>query len=247
MRLTWIGHSTVVIELDGVRLVTDPVLRDRMNVVLRRVGGAAGEVGAIDGVLLSHLHYDHFDVPSLERLDHAVRVFVPAGGARLLRKHHWGDVVELHAGETGTIGGLEITATHAEHEGKRSPWGAEADPIGYVVSGSQRVYFAGDTDLFPGMSELGPVDVALLPVAGWGPKLPAGHMNERSAVEALGLLRPRVAVPIHWGTYRRMGLSRDEALLRAPAEAFERRAAEEYPSIDVRVLPVGGSMELVSA
>ena len=246
MRVTWIGHSTVVIELDGRRLVTDPVLRDRIN-VLRRVSGAAAEVGAVDAVLVSHLHLDHLDLPSLQRLGRSVRVFVPVGGAKLLRKRGWSDVVELAAGESAALGELEITATHAEHPGRRSPWGDRAAAIGYVVSGSQRVYFAGDTDLFDGMRELAPVDVALLPVAGWGPRLPPGHMNERSAVEALGLLRPRVAVPIHWGTYRRLGLSRRDELLRAPAEAFARLAATEQPGVEVRVLPVGGSVELVNA
>lgn len=244
MRVTWIGHSTVVLELDGVRLVTDPVLRDRIN-ALRRVSGAAAEVGAVDAALVSHLHYDHLDLPSLERLGRGVRIFVPAGGSRLLRKRGWNDVVELAAGDSATFGDLELTATHAEHPGRRSPWGDRAAAVGYVVSGSQRVYFAGDTDLFDGMRELAPVDVALLPVAGWGPRLPPGHMNERSAVRALGLLHPRVAVPIHWGTYRRLGLGRDG--LREPADAFARLAAATHPEVDVRVLPVGGSMELVSA
>jgi L-ascorbate metabolism protein UlaG (beta-lactamase superfamily) len=246
MRITWIGHSTVVLELDGVRLVTDPVLRDRLNVI-RRVSGAAGDVGAVDAVLLSHLLYDHLDVPSLERLGRALRVFVPLGGAKLLRRRGWDDVVELAAGESAALGALEITATHADHPGRRSPWSDRAAAVGYVVTGSQRVYFAGDTDLFAGMSELRPVDVALLPVAGWGPRVPAGHLDEHRAVEALGLLQPRVAVPIHWGTYRRLGLSAREHLLRAPADAFARLAAEAHPDVDVRVLPVGGLLELVNA
>src|SRR5262249_30807087 len=162
MRLTWIGHATVVIELDGVRLVTDPVLRDRLNVI-RRVSGAAAEVGPVDAVLLSHLHYDHLDLPSLERFRHTVPVFVPAGGAKLLRKRGWTDVVELAEGESASFRDLEIMTTHADHPGRRSPWSDRAAALGYVVSGSLRVYFAGDTDLFPGMSELAPVDVALLP------------------------------------------------------------------------------------
>ena len=74
--------------------------------------------------------------------------------------------------------------------------------LGYVVSGSQQVYFAGDTDLFAGMSALaGALDVALLPVAGWGPKVDAGHLDPLRAAKSLPLLKPRIAVPIHWGTY----------------------------------------------
>jgi L-ascorbate metabolism protein UlaG (beta-lactamase superfamily) len=117
--------------------------------------------------------------------------------------------------------------------------------VGYRVSGSAQVYFAGDTDIFEGMSSLSPgLDVALLPVAGWGPRLPPGHLDPLRAAEALRLLRPRVAVPIHWGTYRRIGLSRKPAVLREPAETFARLAAELAPDVDVRVVPVGGALDL---
>jgi L-ascorbate metabolism protein UlaG (beta-lactamase superfamily) len=88
------------------------------------------------------------------------------------------------------------------------------------------------------------LDVALLPVAGWGPRLPPGHLDPRGAAEALSLLRPRLAVPIHWGTYRRFGLSRDPLLLREPAEQFARLAAELMPDVEVCVLPVGGSVDI---
>jgi L-ascorbate metabolism protein UlaG (beta-lactamase superfamily) len=117
--------------------------------------------------------------------------------------------------------------------------------VGYLVSGSAHVYFAGDTDLFDGMSEIArDLDVALLPVAGWGSRVPAGHLNPRSAAEALVLLRPNVAVPIHWGTYRRLGLRRREELLRAPADAFARHARELAPGVDVRTLAVGEALDL---
>ena len=88
------------------------------------------------------------------------------------------------------------------------------------------------------------LDAALLPVAGWGPRLPSGHLDPRGAAEALSLLRPRIAVPIHWGTYRRLGLSRDPLVLREPAEQFERLAAELMPEVEVCVLPIGGSVDI---
>ena len=94
------------------------------------------------------------------------------------------------------------------------------------------------------MSDLAPLDVAILPVAGWGPRLPPGHLNPRLAAQALALLRPRVAIPVHWGTYRRIGLSRDPAVLREPAESFVELAAELAPDVDVRVLEPGGSVEV---
>ena len=88
------------------------------------------------------------------------------------------------------------------------------------------------------------LDVALLPVAGWGSRLPAGHLDPRRAAQALALLQPRVAIPIHWGTYRRVGLSRDPATLREPADAFRQLAAELAPDVNICVLPVGGSIDV---
>jgi L-ascorbate metabolism protein UlaG (beta-lactamase superfamily) len=97
------------------------------------------------------------------------------------------------------------------------------------------------------MSDLaGTLDAALLPVWGWGPSLGSGHMDPLAAARALALLRPRIAVPIHWGTYRRIGVRGDEESLRAPADEFARFAQELAPEVDVRVLPVGGTLELSS-
>ena len=120
------------------------------------------------------------------------------------------DIVEVEPGDEEQMRGITIRATHAEHDSRRGPFGAETPALGYLVSGSASTYFAGDTDLFAGMGSIADdLDLALLPVAGWGPRLPPGHLNPRTAAEALALLRPRIAVPIHWGTYRRLGLTRD--------------------------------------
>jgi L-ascorbate metabolism protein UlaG (beta-lactamase superfamily) len=245
LRITWIGHSTVLLELDGVRLLTDPVLRKSI-VHVRRVAGPVDvdALGELDAALVSHLHYDHLDMRSLRRLGRSLRVVAPAGSGSLLRRSGLADVTELDVGDTVEIGAVTIEATHAEHDGRRGPFG-RAPALGYLVTGSARVYFAGDTDLFDGMESLSPdLDVALLPIAGWGPSLPPGHLDPEGAAQALVRLRPRVAVPIHWGTYRRIGLPRDPELLREPAESFARHAAELAPQVDVRILPVGGSLEL---
>jgi L-ascorbate metabolism protein UlaG (beta-lactamase superfamily) len=142
------------------------------------------------------------------------------------------------------VNGVAVEATHAEHDGNRGPLGAKASAVGFLASGSGRIYFAGDTDLFERMSDLAPLDVAILPVAGWGPRLPPGHLDPRLAAQALALLRPRVAVPVHWGTYRRIGLSRDPAVLREPAESFVELAGEFAPDVDVHVVEPGGSVEI---
>jgi L-ascorbate metabolism protein UlaG (beta-lactamase superfamily) len=244
-RLTWLGHSTVLVEVDGARLLTDPVLRPRIA-HLRRMGTADWRaVEGLDAVLISHVHYDHLDLPSLRRLGRSTLVVVPRGVGSLLRRRGFGNVVEVQPGDEEQIGGVKIRATHAEHESRRMPLGIKTPALGYLVDGSISTYFAGDTDLFAGMGAIADdLDVALLPVAGWGPRLPPGHLDPRSAAEALGLLRPRIAVPIHWGTYRRIGLSRDPAELREPATSFARFAADLVPEVDVRVLPVGGCFDL---
>jgi L-ascorbate metabolism protein UlaG (beta-lactamase superfamily) len=243
-RLSWLGHSTVRLEVDGTSLLTDPVGRSRV-LHLRRVGPPVPfDRASVDAVLISHVHYDHLDLDSLRHL-RATLVVVPRGAGPLLRKRGFERVIEVEPGDEEKIRGITVRATHAEHDSRRGPFSVATPALGYVVSGSASTYFAGDTDLFAGMGAIASdLDVALLPVAGWGPRLPVGHLNPRSAAEAVALLRPRIAVPIHWGTYRRIGLSRDPATLREPAESFAQFVTELTPSVEVRILPVGGSFDL---
>jgi L-ascorbate metabolism protein UlaG (beta-lactamase superfamily) len=243
-RLTYVGHSTVLIELDGFRVLTDPVLRSRLVHLRRVVTPVSSElVGNVDAVLVSHAHWDHLDVPSLERVGRSVPIVVPRGVGKLLRRKQFAEVIEMAADEQVPVGPLRIEATHAEHGGTRGPLGVRGAALGYVVSGSRRVYFAGDTDLFDGMSALGErLDVALLPVWGWGRKLGPGHLDPKTAAEALLLLRPRLAIPIHWGTLR--PLIRVRGSRPRPAEEFRDLAAELAPETDVRVLPPGNTLAL---
>ena len=236
-RLIWLGHSTVVVELDGARLVTDPVLRRRVAHLRRDAPALTPE--RPDAVLLSHLHYDHLDKPSLARLGRSVPIVVPKGAANFLRD--FSDVREVEPGSTLDLGPLRVDVVDARHDGRRRPVGPPIPALGFVVRGSRSVYFAGDTELFDDMAAVAPVDVALVPVAGWGAKLGPGHLDPVSAARALTLVRPSVAVPIHWGTYGVIGRRRGD---RSPAEEFAREAATVAPEVDVRILPVGGTLEL---
>jgi L-ascorbate metabolism protein UlaG (beta-lactamase superfamily) len=239
--LTWLGHSTVVIDLEGKRVVTDPVLRARVWHLRREGPVGADALGDLDAILLSHTHYDHLDLRSLGRLDRNLTVVAPRGVGRLVRRRGFGRVFELDVGEELALGAVRIRATHAEHESSRGPFSPSTPSLGYVVDGRARIYFAGDTGLFPQMSKIAPVDVALLPVAGWGPRLPAGHLDPAGAAEALRLLRPKVAVPIHWGTLRRVFADRPDD---RPAREFVRIAHEVAPEVEVRVLSIGETLRL---
>jgi L-ascorbate metabolism protein UlaG (beta-lactamase superfamily) len=239
--LTWLGHSTVVIDLEGTRVVTDPVLRGRVWHLRRERVAATGALDDLDAILVSHTHYDHLDLGSLDRLDRNLSVVVPRGVGRLVRRRGFERVFELDVGEELALGAVRIRATHAEHESSRGPLSPSTPSLGYMVEGRACVYFAGDTGLFPQMSKIAPVDIALLPVAGWGPRLPAGHLDPAGAAEALRLLRPKAAVPIHWGTLRRVFADRPDD---RPAREFVRIAHEVAPEVDVRVLSIGETLRL---
>jgi L-ascorbate metabolism protein UlaG (beta-lactamase superfamily) len=210
---------------------------------LRRRSAPPPPLDPIDAVLVSHLHYDHLDLRSMRMLLPAPRVVCPTGAGALLARAGFGDVAELRPGEALELGEVRVEATPAEHGGGRRPGGPVVEPLGYVVRGERTVYFAGDTDLFDGMAELGPVDLAFLPVAGYSPKLGPGHLDPRRAAQAAALIRPRLAVPIHWGTFlpvfrRRGGWFID------PPRRFAAQVEELAPAVDVRVLRPGESLAL---
>ncbi len=246
-RIEYVGHATVFVDLDGVRLLTDPLLRNRVAHLRRSTPVAARTRRGVDAVLISHAHYDHLDLPSLEKLGKSIPVIVPRGLGGLLRKRRFESVIEVEVGETLAIGELQIRAVQAEHDGSRSPIGVSADPVGYIVSGSKSVYFAGDTDLFDGMDELGPVDVGLIPIWGWGPGLGSGgHLDPARAAEAAARLRPGLVVPIHWGTYFpiHLGLKGKPRFVDLPPIEFLAAMKETAPAARVEILRPGESLDL---
>jgi L-ascorbate metabolism protein UlaG (beta-lactamase superfamily) len=240
-RIVYVGHATVLVDLDGVRLLTDPVLRPRL-MHLRRLGKVDTSVlRGVDAVLVSHAHFDHLDLPSLERLGRELPVVVPRGAGALLRRRGFRAVTELEAGDELHLGALSIRGTPAVHPPERMPFGLKADPMGYRIAGSRSVYFAGDTERYDGMAELGPVDVALLPIAGWGPTLGPGHMDPREAAEAARDVAATTVIPIHWGTLLPMhkAFRGEPELAERPAEEFVEHLQDVAPEIEPRVLRPG--------
>ena len=239
--ITYLGHATVGLRLDGTSLLTDPVLRRRVG-LLRRHGPEPRVPERLDAVLLSHLHRDHADLPSLRRLDGSTPILAPPGAALFLAQRGFGAVRELGPRGSAEVGALTVSAVEAVHGGRGS---RGAGAVGFLVEGSRRIYFAGDTDLFPGMAELGPVDVALLPIWGWGPNLGPGHMNPERAARAAALIEPRVVVPIHWGTLYPWRLERVRpGPLTGPPRAFAYWLQRLAPQVELRVLEPGESTSL---
>lgn len=237
----------MLVDLDGTRLLTDPVLRPRIGPLLRHGPLPPPQMtSGIDAVLISHLHHDHADLASLRRLGREVPLLVPPGSRGFFERHGFGDVTELAPGDASAVGGLTVTAVEADHDGGRRRGAGEVEPVGFLVEGSRTVYFAGDTDLFAGMEGLAPrLDLALLPVWGWGPTLGAGHLDPAGAARAAALLSPRLAIPIHWGTLYPLGLAHlRPGRLKLPAREFAARAAELAPQVETRVLSPGESTSL---
>lgn len=240
-RITWLGHASVRIDLGSTRLLADPVLGRFVGPLVRTAPVVTQEqVADIDAVLLSHLHADHADLPSLRMIGSDAIVFAPEGAGRWLRRHGMTNVEELPVGSSASLGGVDITATTAHHDGRRVPFGPTAATIGFVVRANRSIYFAGDTDLFDEMRRLEAIDVALLPVSGWGRSLGPGHMDPGRAAHAAAMIAPRQAIPIHWGT-----LAPPHLLLRRrnrgkiAAERFEALARTAAPSVHVCVLRPG--------
>jgi L-ascorbate metabolism protein UlaG (beta-lactamase superfamily) len=241
LALTWIGHSTVLLELDGKRFLTDPLLRTRVAHLRRVQPIDSGDLGSLDAVLISHGHYDHLDVPSLRKLDPSVPVLAPARLASVLRRSGRRRIVEARAGDELAFGPVTVSATPAEHRGSGGLRRGE-EAVGFLLRGSASVYFAGDTDLFDGMADFAPVDLALLPVSGWGRSLGAGHLDPERAAEAVSLLQARGAVPIHWGTYRPLHHRADAA--DEPAQEFRRAVARAARETRVEILSPGATLDL---
>jgi L-ascorbate metabolism protein UlaG (beta-lactamase superfamily) len=250
LHITYIGHATVLIEIDGVRILTDPVLRNRIGHI-KRFGRPVDPIhrNALDAVLISHMHLDHLDLPSLRLLGYNQRLIVPSGARHMLERQGFTNIEEVEAGEIANVENITIAATIAHHEGSRYPFGPEAETLGFLVKGGSTVYFAGDTDLFPEMAAIATnIDVALLPVWGWGPTIGDGHLTPRRAAESLQLLKPKAAIPIHWGTFAPMGLGWFKpTFMHQPPRHFATHAMELAPEVDVHVVNPGGNFVQLGA
>lgn len=214
---TWLGHATVLLEIEGCWVLTDPVWSDRVS-PSRRVGPRRNHpvpmpleaLPHLDAVLISHDHYDHLDVATIDRLV-AVQVMpfvVPLGLGEHLRR--WGvpeaRIIELDWDESVQVGGLNLTCTEARHFSGRSLGSNTTLWASWVVAGNrQRAYFGGDsgyTPAFAGIGERhGPFQLAMLPIGAYDARWPDVHLTPEEAVRACQELRGEAMLPIHWATF----------------------------------------------
>ena len=257
--VTWIGHSSLLIQIDGVNVLTDPMWSERASPVRfagpRRwvaPGVSFDDLPPIDVVLQSHNHYDHLDDATVRRLarahPNATWIFPLKLGAFAKKRGARGEILELDWWQERAVGPLRIAATPAMHFSSRTI-GDRGDTLwcGYAITGpGRRVYFAGDTGFHPEFSGVGerygPFDVALLPIGAYEPRwfMRYLHMNPEEAVDAFRLLDARAMVPIHWGTFKLT----DEAMDEPPRRAREAWLAAGLPIANYRQLAHGETLTL---
>ncbi|PFP25898.1 MBL fold metallo-hydrolase [Bacillus sp. AFS073361] len=242
---TWVGHSTFLIQLNGINILTDPVWAKRMGLEKRLTepGISLADLPEIDVVVISHGHYDHLDFPTLKKLKGNPQYLVPAGLTSLFNRKGYSDVTELNWWENLEYGGITFHFVPAQHWTRRSltdmntsHWG------GWIVQSPQEtLYFVGDTGYFSGFKQIGErftsIDTVFMPIGAFEPEwfMAPAHISPEDSVKAFIELKAKSFVPMHYGTYRLADDTGPEALERLHRE-WEK---QQLPQEQLKVLLLG--------
>ena len=256
MRVTYIGHATLLLELDGIRILTDPNFEPKLGRLLPRVsapGIALADLPKLDALLLTHAHADHLSFDSLERLPRDIPLIAPPAVAKWLRRLGFESARALAPGESMQLErGVELHAAAATHKGNRygfDRWRSAANM--YLLAGSTTTFFAGDTALVDDTHHMvertlwnhgRELDLALLPIGyapWWKPGFRKGHLTHEDALDLFERLRASVFVPYHWGTFRHVTATAHDAINRLKA-----RLASHHLSDAVKILEPGETLDL---
>lgn len=208
----WIGHATVLLRMEGMTILTDPVFSPKVGLGFgfltggpRRLVAPAIAISAlprIDLVLLSHAHFDHLDLPTLHRLDRRIPVVTAHRTEDLVRELGFGDVTELRWGEQHTIGPLRITARRVVHWGARTFYDSHRGFNGYLLeTPRRRVLFGGDTAYHEAFRDLRPVNLAILGIGAYDPYIQA-HATPEQALAMADHAHAERVLPMHHSTFR---------------------------------------------
>jgi L-ascorbate metabolism protein UlaG (beta-lactamase superfamily) len=255
VKITYIGHATLLLELGGATILTDPNFDPKLGRILPRVsapGIALQELPALDAILLTHAHADHLSFDSLDRLPRDIPLFAPPVIAKWLRRLGHAHAVDLAPGDSAQLGDVTIHAASATHKGNRygfDTWRADANM--YLLDAGETIFFAGDTALVGDTHHLvervlwrntRELDLALLPIgyAPWyKPGFRRGHLTHDDALELFERLRARLLVPYHWGTFRHVTSTAHDAIRR-----LRKRLESHHLASAVRILEPGESLQM---
>jgi L-ascorbate metabolism protein UlaG (beta-lactamase superfamily) len=257
VRITYIGHATLLLELGGATILTDPNFDSKLGRVLPRVsapGIALEKLPSLDAILLTHAHADHLSFDSLERLPHDIPLLAPPVVAKWLRRLGHAHAVDLAPDEQTRIGGVTIHAATATHRGNRygyDRWRSAANMYLLDAGANETAFFAGDTALVGDTHHLvervlwtnnRELDLALLPIGyapWWKVGFRRGHLTHDDALTLFERLRARVFVPYHWGTFRHVTSTAHDAIRR-----LRERLESHHLSAAVRIIEPGETLDV---
>lgn len=258
MKITFIGHATLLLDIDGVRILTDPNFESRLGLILPRVsepGIALEKLPRLDAMLLTHAHADHLSFKSLDRLPRDIPLFAPPPVARWLRQKGYRHAEPMAPMEDVQLAGgrVRLHAAEATHKGHRygyDRWRSAANMY-LLENPAESVFFAGDTALTESTHHMvervlwdrgRELDVALLPIGwapAWKPGFRRGHLTGDDALALFETLRARALMPYHWGTFRHVTATAHDAIHRL------RRSLEHYAGRErVHIIEPGESLHV---